>query len=69
MAVKTLLGALKQKFLVHPVDVVEQDINTVKTTVETDVAKVEAVPAKVTGEAKQLELNLAQEVKDHLPTA
>lgn len=50
---KTLLAGLKQKFLVHPVDIVEADVTSVKTDVVNDIKTVEAEPAKIVDELKQ----------------
>lgn len=50
---KTLSAAMKQKFLTHPTQVVEQDINTVKTNVEVAVTKVENTAETVVTDVKQ----------------
>ena len=50
---KTLLAALKQKFLTRPVQVVEQDVNTIKADVEVAVTKVEDTAVKVADDVRE----------------
>ena len=50
---KTLLAALKQKFLTRPVQVVEQDVNTIKTDAEVVITKVEDTATKVAADVHE----------------